>query len=58
VRGMEGKVGKQVDRLVKGAVEGAGKVKEGIENGSFADLLPCSPACLLCPLFHFLLLTR
>jgi len=32
VRGMEGKVGKQVDRLVKGAVEG-GQTKEALENG-------------------------
>jgi hypothetical protein len=33
VRGMEGKVGKQVDRLVKGALEG-GQTKEALENGS------------------------
>lgn len=32
VRGMEGKVGKQVDRLVKGALEG-GQAKEALENG-------------------------
>ncbi|KAL7412877.1 hypothetical protein BDY24DRAFT_391416 [Mrakia frigida] len=46
VRGMEGKVGKQVDRLVKGAVEG-GQTKEALENDPLS--FRPNPSALLKP---------